>query len=404
MPAGTIALTNNSTAVTGTGTSFTADLKANDFVVAVVGGVAYTLGIKSVDSNTALTLAQSYTGPAASGLAWTPVPFGTMTAITAQLAAQVTYAVRGFNLDKANWQQVYSASGNITVTLPDGSQYSGPSWNAVANSVTGKMDKAKNLDDLTDKSAARTNLGLGDAATKSVGTAANTVAAGNDSRLGTLEGKSGGAINGGISLFKGNMESVGADAAGGAYYGTGIFQILYARGAYSDPRGAFSLFRTVEEVGTKAYAQIYFDGFGTTVQWQFLNSGSALAASGSWVNGSDIRLKEKLEKIPDALSKVSQLTGYTYTRDGTRSTGLIANDLEKVLPEAVVNGGSYTFQNDTGDFKKGDSIKNTKAVAYGEIAGLFVEAIKELKERLESKDATITELQKRMKAIDGLDA
>ncbi|MFL6616025.1 MAG: tail fiber domain-containing protein [Pantoea agglomerans] len=158
MPAGTIALTNNSTAVTGTGTSFTTELKANDFVVAVVGGVAYTLGIKSVDSNAALTLAQAYTGPAASGLAWTPVPFGTMTAITAQLAAQVTYAVRGFNLDKANWQQVYSASGNITVTLPDGSQYSGPSWNSVAGSVTGKMDKSQNLNDLSDKSAAWLNL------------------------------------------------------------------------------------------------------------------------------------------------------------------------------------------------------------------------------------------------------
>ena len=38
MPAGTIKLTNNSAAVTGTGTSFTTELAANDFLVAVVGG------------------------------------------------------------------------------------------------------------------------------------------------------------------------------------------------------------------------------------------------------------------------------------------------------------------------------------------------------------------------------
>lgn len=162
MPAGTIALTNNSTTVTGTGTNFTSELKANDFLVAIVGGVTYTLGVQSVNSATGLTLITAYNGPTATGVAWTAVPNAALVGITAQVAADVAKAIRGLNLDKANWQQVYSASGNITVNLPDGSQYSGPSWNAVASSVTGKMDKAKNLEDLTDKSAARTNLGFVD--------------------------------------------------------------------------------------------------------------------------------------------------------------------------------------------------------------------------------------------------
>ena len=146
MPAGTITLTNNSTAVTGAGTSFTTELKANDFIVAVVGGVTYTLGVQSVASATSLTLITAYNGPTTSGVAWAAVPNAALVGITAQVAADVAKAIRGLNLDKANWQQVYSASGNITVTLPDGSQYSGPSWNSITTSLNNKAGKGSNAD------------------------------------------------------------------------------------------------------------------------------------------------------------------------------------------------------------------------------------------------------------------
>ncbi|NKE95214.1 phage tail protein [Pantoea agglomerans] len=164
MPAGTIALTNNSTAVTGTGTSFTAELKANDFIVTVVGGVTYTLGVQSVNSATSVTLTTAYNGPTASGVAWTALPNSALVAITAQVAADVAKAIRGLNLDKANWQQVYSASGNITVTLPDGSQFSGPSWNYLSTQLGSKanssdvLTKQDNLNSVADKKTARTNL------------------------------------------------------------------------------------------------------------------------------------------------------------------------------------------------------------------------------------------------------
>lgn len=186
MPAGTIALTNNSTAVTGTGTSFTAELKANDFIVTVVGGVTYTLGVQSVNSATGVTLTTAYNGPTASGVAWTALPNSGLVAITAQVAADVAKAIRGLNLDKANWQQVYSASGNITVTLPDGSQYSGPSWNSVVSSVSGKMDKSQNLNDLTDKATARTNLGLGNSAVFTAQASVTDVTAGRLMRTGAF--------------------------------------------------------------------------------------------------------------------------------------------------------------------------------------------------------------------------
>lgn len=142
MSAGTIALTNNSAVVTGTGTDFTTDLKANDFIVVIVGGVTYTLGVKATASATSLTLITPYGGPTATGNAWTGVPNATLVGITAQVAADVAKAIRGLNLDKANWQQVYSNSGNITVTLPDGSNFTGPSWNYLANNAATKVSGA----------------------------------------------------------------------------------------------------------------------------------------------------------------------------------------------------------------------------------------------------------------------
>lgn len=135
MSAGTLTLTNNSVTVTGTGTAFTTDLKANDFIVVIVGGVTYTLGVKATASATSLTLITPYGGPTASGNAWTAVPNATLVGITAQVAADVAKAIRGLNLDKANWQQVFSGTGTVTVTLPDGSTYTGPAWSSLKSAA-----------------------------------------------------------------------------------------------------------------------------------------------------------------------------------------------------------------------------------------------------------------------------
>ncbi len=51
--------------------------------------------------------------------------------VTAELVAQTTAALRGLNYDKQNWQAVFSASGDITVMLPDGSTFTGPSWKSL---------------------------------------------------------------------------------------------------------------------------------------------------------------------------------------------------------------------------------------------------------------------------------
>ena len=89
---------------------------------------------------------------------------------------------------------------------------------------------------------------------------------------------------------------------------------------------------------------------------------------------SDKNLKENLVTIPNALDKVSELRGVTfnYKKDGKKSTGLIAQELEKVLPEVVYD--THEIANDDEEFK---------AVRYGNTVGLLVEAIKELKTEVE---------------------
>jgi hypothetical protein len=107
------------------------------------------------------------------------------------------------------------------------------------------------------------------------------------------------------------------------------------------------------------------------------SSGNALSgtftATGDVVAYSDERLKENVEVIPDALSKVKQLNGYTFTRNDLedttkRYTGVIAQEVLAVLPEAVVLG---------------DTSEDTMSVAYGNMMGLMIEAIKELEAKVE---------------------
>lgn len=90
---------------------------------------------------------------------------------------------------------------------------------------------------------------------------------------------------------------------------------------------------------------------------------------------SDKRLKQNIQTVDSALDKVSKLRGVYFTRNGSekRNIGLIAQEIEEILPEVV-----YTDE----------SPEQIKSVAYGNIIGLLIEAIKELKELKEVKKNT----------------
>ncbi len=110
----------------------------------------------------------------------------------------------------------------------------------------------------------------------------------------------------------------------------------------------------------------------------FQVDGGAVIATGditAFGSISDIRLKENIEPITNALDKVSQIGGYTFAykkNPDVRMTGVIAQEVEKVLPEVI-----YT----TADI---DSGKENLAVRYENMIGLLVEAIKELKTEVDT--------------------
>ncbi|HGJ4590856.1 TPA: phage tail protein, partial [Salmonella enterica subsp. enterica serovar Infantis] len=158
MSAGTLTLTNDTDAVTGSGTAFTAELAAGDFIVVTVGGIPYTLPVKAVNNNTSLTLVSVYTGPTQSGAAWSAVPRVALSMVTAALVAQSAEALRGLNYDKQNWQSIFSGTGNITVKLPDGSAWNGPAWNG----ITTELNKKANASDLGSAASKNTGLNSGD--------------------------------------------------------------------------------------------------------------------------------------------------------------------------------------------------------------------------------------------------
>ena len=93
-----------------------------------------------------------------------------------------------------------------------------------------------------------------------------------------------------------------------------------------------------------------------------------LNAQGDVTAYSDIRLKENIENIDSALDKVLKMHGVYYTKKNNkeRKVGIIAQEVEEVLPEVV-----YT-----------DEV-GMKSVSYGNIVALLIEAIKEQQKMIE---------------------
>ena len=112
-------------------------------------------------------------------------------------------------------------------------------------------------------------------------------------------------------------------------------------------------------------------GTGITALTLDMSAAGAATFNNDVTAFSDERLKTDIETINDALNKVCQMRGVTFKRtddDGRTSVGVIAQEIEKVLPEVV---------------REDNSEDKIKSVAYGNIVGVLIEAIKELKSEIE---------------------
>lgn len=404
MSAGTITLTNGSAIVGGSGTSFATELAAGDFIVSTVGGVDYTLPVKSVESNTQLTLVSNFTGPTQSGAAWSAVPRVALNMVTAALVAQSAEALRGLNYDKQNWQQVYSAAGNITVKLPDGTTFTGPSWKYLSDNMATKSGGAVPVNQggtgSTTASGARTNLGLGNSATRDVGTAAGTVAAGDDLRLGTVNGKTGGTLNSGLSVPGADGFTVKAgvfngDSINNAIVVTNVSNVNpaagdwvnFLRGGWWTGEWTIGALRTDGASIQSVQIALRADNSSPFALWNFNANGQA---TGTWVNNCDERIKDGITPIPDPLEAMKKLRGYSWHRldSGVTGFGFIAQEVQKVFPEAVNNFGQTMKMEDGTEVKDVLSVDTT-----GVSAALHHEAILALMEKVEELTLKVEALQ-----------
>jgi hypothetical protein len=129
-------------------------------------------------------------------------------------------------------------------------------------------------------------------------------------------------------------------------------------------------------VGTTA-AQFKWYG-GTTLAMTLSGTGNLTAVgtvtAPTFNTTSDIRLKDNIRTFESAMDVVSQLRGvrFAWKETGVETVGLIAQEVEKVLPELIGTNA------DTG----------LKSVSYANMVAVLIEAVKELK-------AEIEELKKR---------
>jgi hypothetical protein len=138
--------------------------------------------------------------------------------------------------------------------------------------------------------------------------------------------------------------------------------------------GNIVLFRkdtaTVGSIATTSGAINLYGGSGTN--GITVDSSGNLTATGNVTAYSDERLKDNIQTLQG--SKVLEMRGVSYTKDGEASSGVIAQEIEKVAPELV-----HTAKDEMG----------TKSVAYGNLVGYLIEAIKEQQQQIDELKARL---------------
>lgn len=148
-------------------------------------------------------------------------------------------------------------------------------------------------------------------------------------------------------------------------------------------RGAGAVSRAVLYSNRNGQAFVRVDDEASNVMgYQFVMNKAGVFQCASLTQTSDSRSKSDKKPIEGALDKLGMLTGYTYSLRVTKETtvrgaGVIAQDVEQVLPEAVTTLGE-------GIASDGSPIEAMKGVDYSALAALYVEAFRELNARVKA--------------------
>jgi hypothetical protein len=119
----------------------------------------------------------------------------------------------------------------------------------------------------------------------------------------------------------------------------------------------------------------------TAAAWAFNTDTSGnLTATGNVTAYSDVRFKKDIKTIDRGLSIVEKLRGVRYRRrdNDQANIGVIAQEVQQVLPELVMTGESGKL-----------------SVAYGNLTAVLIEAVKELNDTVKTLQAKVEELEKK---------
>ena len=324
--------------IVGDGTNWVAESGATVRTSLGLGSLATASTINNGNwSGTDLAVANGGTGASDAGTARTNLGLAigsNVQAYDAGLADIAGLAVTNGNFIVGNGSNWVAESGATVRTslglgsLATASTINNGNWSgtdlSVANGGTGASDAG----------TARTNLGLGSLAT------ASTINNGNWS------GTDLSVANGGT----------GASDAGTARTNLGLGSIsTQASNSVSITGGTIAGLTSLGVIQTSpAYT---------------LDVTGDIRATGDVISDSDMRHKEDINEIHDALDVVLALRGVYYKKQNKDSVGVIAQEVESVLPQVVHTA---------------DNQEQTKSVSYGNVVGVLIEAIKEQQKQIDA--------------------
>ncbi|MBK0167078.1 tail fiber domain-containing protein [Klebsiella sp. S69] len=153
-----------------------------------------------------------------------------------------------------------------------------------------------------------------------------------------------------------------------------------------------------ERIGQHHFLGLHVANGGAQGWYEFRNDGHAYT-NGAWNSSSDARMKTDIEKIDNALDRLDSIGGYTYLKQGVPEAGVIAQEVEQVLPQSVTQ--TELILND------GSVLPDARSININGVVALLVEALKEERQarledqaQLRKEQEARQELEQRLAALE----
>ena len=370
---GIIAISGNT--LTGTGTNFTAagSLIRVGCTLVTLANPVQVFQITAINSATQLTVTPAANPAIAAGTAYAILLSDSLS--VDGLAQNIAETLTLYQRNMSGFADVMNGSGDVTITI-----------NGVAVTVSGQKSLAKKgaNSDITSLSGLTTALSIAQGGTGSktpFGSVGGSFCQGNDARLDTINGKSGGTISGSV---KAGGASPATTPATGTTTNAEFVGSRFSSGVYAGID--FSLYAQAVQ-GNGSYGVIQLAYGGAPAYWIFSQSGVATGVS--WTPTCDERLKDLDGPIPDPLGKMALMRGQSWhwKTNGSYGIGLTAQDVQRAFPDAVVETHDVTLPD-------GGVVKNVLSPdSYGVAAALHHEAILALMAQIDALTARVTVLE-----------